>query len=161
MSMWLLWRLWGKDSACQCSRHKRLGFDPWVRKIPWNRKWQPSPVFLPGKSHGWRSLAGYSPWGHKRVKHDLATKQQRLLYLFFFVCLFLRKDRSALDAFVGMLKLQKTILKINIILKWKHSSDIMRSGRVWSRLESDHNKQSSQKDPNDSCMWVLITYNYL
>ena len=37
----------------------------WVGKIPWKRKWQPTPVFLPGKSHGWRSLAGYSPWSYK------------------------------------------------------------------------------------------------
>ena len=43
----------------------------------WRRKWQPTPVFLPGKSHGQRSLVGYSPWGHKRVRHDLATKQQQ------------------------------------------------------------------------------------
>ena len=40
-------------------------FDPWVGKILWRRKWQPTPVFLPGKSHGCRSLVGYSPWGHK------------------------------------------------------------------------------------------------
>ena len=40
-------------------------FDPWVRKIRWRRKWQPTPVLLPGKSHGWRSLIGYSPWCHK------------------------------------------------------------------------------------------------
>ena len=52
----------GKESACQC---KRCGFNPWVRKIPWVRKWQPIPVFLPKKSHGHRSLAGYSPWGGK------------------------------------------------------------------------------------------------
>ena len=39
------------------------------------KKWQPTPVFLPGKSHEQRSLAGYSPWGHKRVRHDLVTKQ--------------------------------------------------------------------------------------
>ena len=45
-----------------------------VRKIPWRRKWQPTPIFLPGKSHGQRSLAGYSPWGHKRVGCGLATK---------------------------------------------------------------------------------------
>ena len=43
----------------------RLGFDPWVGKIPWRRKWQPTPVFLRGESHGWRSLVGYSPWGCK------------------------------------------------------------------------------------------------
>ena len=41
--------------------------DPWVRKIPWRRKWQPTPVFLPGKSHGRRSLVGYSPWGGKEL----------------------------------------------------------------------------------------------
>ena len=43
----------------------RPGFNPWVGKIPWRRKWQPTPVFLPGESHGWRSLVGYSPWGPK------------------------------------------------------------------------------------------------
>ena len=41
------------------------GFDPWVGKIPWRRKWQPTPVLLPGESHGGRSLVGYSPWSHK------------------------------------------------------------------------------------------------
>ena len=40
-------------------------FDPWVRRIPWRRKWQPTPVLLPGKSHGQSSLVGYSPWDHK------------------------------------------------------------------------------------------------
>ena len=66
----------GRESTCQCRRCKRLEFDPWDRKTPWGRKWQPSTVFLPGKSHGQRSLVGYSPWGHKRVGHDLVTKQQ-------------------------------------------------------------------------------------
>ena len=46
-------------------------------KIPWRRKWQPTPVYLPEKSYGQRSLVGYRPKGHKRVKHDLATKQQQ------------------------------------------------------------------------------------
>ena len=49
-------------------------FDSWVSKIPWRRKWQHTPVFLPGKSHRQRGLAGYSQWGHKRVRHDLAAK---------------------------------------------------------------------------------------
>ena len=44
---------------------ERCGFDLWVRKVPWIRKWQPTPVFLPGKSFGQRSLAGSSPWGRK------------------------------------------------------------------------------------------------
>ena len=54
-----------KKSAYQCRRGKRLGFDPWVSKISWSRRWQPIPVFLPGKFHGQRSLVGYSPWGCK------------------------------------------------------------------------------------------------
>ena len=55
----------GKESACQCRRCKRHKFDPWVRKIPWSRKWQPTLVFLPRKFHGLRILVGYRPWGHK------------------------------------------------------------------------------------------------
>ena len=55
----------GKESLCQCRRLKRRGFNPWVRKIPWSRKWQPTPVFLLGKFHGPRSLEGCSPWGCK------------------------------------------------------------------------------------------------
>ena len=61
----------GKEPACQ---HRRLGFDPRVRKIPWRREWQP--VISAGKSHGERSLIGYSPWGWKRVRHDFVTKKQ-------------------------------------------------------------------------------------
>ena len=55
----------GKEPACQCRRRKKQGFDPRVRKIPWGRAWQPTPVCWPGKSHGQRSLAVYSPWGRK------------------------------------------------------------------------------------------------
>ena len=52
--------LGGKESACQYRRcYIDPWFDPWVRKIPWRRAWQPAPVFLPGESHGERSLAGY------------------------------------------------------------------------------------------------------
>ena len=62
---------WASCRIClQCGRPK---FDPWVRKISWRRKWQPVPVFLPGKFHGQRSLAGYSPWD-SRVRHNLMTK---------------------------------------------------------------------------------------
>ena len=55
----------GKESACQCSwcrRQQRCSFYPWIGKIPWGSKQQPSPVFLPGKFHRQRSLVGYSPW---------------------------------------------------------------------------------------------------
>ena len=47
------------------------------RKIPWSKKWQPTPVLLPGKLHGRKNLVSYSPWGHKRIGHNLATKKQQ------------------------------------------------------------------------------------
>ena len=53
----------GKEPACQCWRHERCGFNAWTGKIPWRRKWQPTPVFSPGESHGQRILVGYRPWG--------------------------------------------------------------------------------------------------
>ena len=55
----------GKESACQCRKNKRHGFDPWVGKVPQSRKWQPTLLFLSGKFRGQRSLVGYSPWGCK------------------------------------------------------------------------------------------------
>ena len=61
----------GKQSTCQCRRHRRLGFNPWVRKIPWRRKWQPTPVLLPGDFYGQRSLVGY-------IVHDIAKNWTQL-----------------------------------------------------------------------------------
>ena len=55
----------GKEPIYQCGRHKRHRFDTWVGKIPWRRKRQPIPVFLPGKFQEQRSLVSYSPWGCK------------------------------------------------------------------------------------------------
>ena len=55
----------GKEPTCQCRRRERHGFNPWIGKIPWRRKWKPTPVCFPGESHAQRSLADYSPWGHK------------------------------------------------------------------------------------------------
>ena len=64
-SWWLLHRWLRWYSVClQCGRPR---FDPWVGKIPWRRKWQPTPVLLPGKFHGWRNLVGYSAGGHKEL----------------------------------------------------------------------------------------------
>ena len=67
--MWASRWLSGKESTCQS---RRLKFDRWVRRIPWRGKWHPTPVSLPGKSHGQRSLVGYSLWrggggGHKKT----------------------------------------------------------------------------------------------
>ena len=57
----------GKESPWQCRRHSRFGFDPWVRKMHWRKKWQPIPEFLPGKSYGQRNLMGYSSSGCKEL----------------------------------------------------------------------------------------------
>ena len=59
-------------------RHKRLGFDPWVRKIPRRRPWQFTPVFLPGESHGQWSLMGYSSWNCKELDMTKATEHTRM-----------------------------------------------------------------------------------
>ena len=56
----------GKEPARQCRRCWSHGFNPWVGKIHWRGKWQPTPVFLPGSKHGQRSPVGYSPWGCKK-----------------------------------------------------------------------------------------------
>ena len=66
-----------KEPACQFRRSR---FSPWVRKILWRRKWQAAPVFLPGKSHGQRNLAGYSPWDNKRDQLRLNNNTDILTY---------------------------------------------------------------------------------
>ena len=58
----------GKESTCHCRRRRRFGFDFWVKEDPWSKKWRPTPVFLPGKSHGQRRLTGYKE--SQRVRHD-------------------------------------------------------------------------------------------
>ena len=72
-----------KESACQCRSPNRWGFHPWVGKILWRREWQPTPVFLPGESHGQRSLVGYSLWGHRESDMPEWLSTRRWL---FFMC---------------------------------------------------------------------------
>ena len=88
----------GKGPACQCRRHKRLGFDPWVRMFPWRRTWQPTPVLFPGESHGQRSLVGYGPkeldvtevTGHAHTcLHKPFSSYQRALWVRIF-CRFMK-----------------------------------------------------------------------
>ena len=73
----------GKEPTCQCRRH---GFGPWIEKIPWRWKWQPTLVFRPGKSHGQRSLAGYSPWDCKESdtsEHAQARRKEHIIKKYF------------------------------------------------------------------------------
>ena len=68
-----------KDWPCQCRRQKRCSFDPWVGKIPWRKAWQPTPVFLPGESHGHRSLVGDGPQGRKEVEYNWSDLAQHVV----------------------------------------------------------------------------------
>ena len=90
---WLPRLLSGKESACQ---YTRLRFNPWVRKIPWRRKWQPAQVFFPGKLQRQSSLAGYSPWGSKesdttkhRCTHKICIHIHTYLYTYICVCVYI------------------------------------------------------------------------
>ena len=66
--------MWHSGKAtCQCRRPKRCEFDPWIRKIPWSRKWQPTPVFLPGRFHGQRSLDHGVAKSQKWLSTDIHT----------------------------------------------------------------------------------------
>ena len=67
-----------------CLQRGRPGFDLWVGKMPWRRKWQPTPVFLPGEFHGWRSLVGYGPWG--RTESDVTERLTLLALVYMCQC---------------------------------------------------------------------------
>ena len=75
----------GKESTHQCRRCKRCGFNPWVSKVPWKRKWHPTVVLLPGKFHGQRNLVGYTPRDLKEL--DTAEHMTENLAFAFITCL--------------------------------------------------------------------------
>ena len=72
----------GASLVAQKVKHLPAVWETQVGKIPWSRKWHPIPVLLPGKSHGQRSLVGYSPWGPQRVGHDWANSLSFFLSFF-------------------------------------------------------------------------------
>ena len=91
-----------KNPPANARRHRRHGFNLWVGKIPWRRKLQLTPVFLPAESHGQRSLVGYSPWGHK--ESDMIEQQSMwglynwMWYLAAFKCLHFSHSLQLLDS---------------------------------------------------------------
>ena len=102
----------GKESTYQCRRCHWHRFDPWIRKLQWSRKWQPTPVFLPGKSHGQRSLACYSPWGH--TESDMSDH----------ACAHIWMKLSAVLHGPGHLYTQRPVPHFHGSLKWEYSSMI-------------------------------------
>ena len=100
----------------------RRWFNPWVGKIPWRRKWQPTPVFLPGKSHEQKSLAVFSPQGHKRIGYDLATNQQH----------FFKKRMSKQTCWHVLNQHTMTVTKFLVILHFAHSVPSLHLLSFWS-----------------------------
>ena len=96
----------------QCGRP---GFDPWVGKIPWRRKWQPTPVFLPGEYHGQRSLAGYIPWG---LKESHMTERISTAHIRSVNALFLKiKEQHILNNFSMPLE-QNVLFSVFVAVCW-------------------------------------------
>ena len=113
----------GKVPACflcfyfmlEYSRYyERCGFHPWVKKTPWRRKQQPTPIFLPGKFHGQRSLVGYSPWGCKEsdTTEQLSTQFQvysKVIQLYIYMYLLFFKFFSHLGYYKILSSLCQTV----------------------------------------------------
>ena len=72
-----------KEYACQHRICRRPGFKPWVGKMSWRRKWQPTPIFLPGESHGWRSLGGVTV--HRVAELDMTEQLNMLIYKYKYI----------------------------------------------------------------------------
>ena len=100
-----------------CLQCKRPGFSPWVRKIPWRRAWQPTPVLLPGESHGWRGRAGNSPWGHKESDTTERLTHSSIKYMLYYT--FLLKTLIQIQPRYVMINFQKVTFYINKCLGLK------------------------------------------
>ena len=122
------WWLSAEEHVCQCRRCKRSGFHPRVGKIPWRRKWQPTPVFLSGKSPGQRSLEGYSPWGLK--ESDMTERLSAHIYIYTHICLGLPRWLSGKDStcLYRRCRLDPWIRKIPWRRKW-HPTPILLPGK--------------------------------
>ena len=110
---------------------KRCGFDLWVGKISWRRAWQLTPVFLPGESHGQRSLAGYSPWGRKEpvTTEWLSTCKwyHKVLLVLLSIYSHLKKNSNSksylkrIEHFIGALRKKKKLKGNRIVTKRKNT----------------------------------------
>ena len=110
-----------EESTCQCRRHGRHGFNPWIGKIPWNRKWQPTPVFLPEKSHGQRSLSG--PRGHQELNMTEHTHTVEIQAL----C----KRAQQVTELTDQMFWERSSFYLIIIISTKHGAN---GGEVWQNV---------------------------
>ena len=113
---------------CNTGDLQETRFDPWVRKIPWRRKWQPTPLFLPRESHRWRSLADYSLWGCREADRteqlhffttsttweacDVHNSPLNALGKIYYITLYLYIEREAVKAMIK--QWGKTLQQVNL-----------------------------------------------
>ena len=132
----------GDESTCQSRRPRRLGFDPWVRKTPWKRKRQPTPVFLPGESHGQQSLVGYSPWGHKESDMiEFGERRERRLLSFVSGGTMIAWDKVVADterSFAQGLVGRKE--KSGSLAVFKESDGLRNLSWMWRKVERERNR---------------------
>ena len=144
----------GSDGKSVCLQCRSPGLDPRVGKIPWRRKWQPTPVLLPGKSHGQRSLVGYYPWmGSQRVRHDWVTS-----FPSFLPSLWQKAKRNWRASFWKW-KSEKAGLKLNIKKMKMMASDPVTSWQI------DRQTMETVTDfiflgSKNHCRWWLQPWNY-
>ena len=116
----------GKESSCQCRRHKRREFDLWVGKISQRRKWQCTSVLLPGEFHVQRSLAGYRPWDHKELDttEQLSThtrERQEMTWLSLWEVSSLGMKKGGTKR--SIVARYDIYFKIGVKMLWKHSGE--------------------------------------
>ena len=126
----------GSQVKSVCLQCGRPGFDPWIGKIPWRRKWQPTPVFLPGESHGQRSLVDYSPQGHK--ESDMTERLHFQLKYYLCVSIISVKKPSTWKQNKMKIKMRQRQDRKNTHSKyfWYISGDIFNFFTVIKRLGS-------------------------
>ena len=156
--MLLPWWCSVKEFACHCRRPKRHGFNPWVRKIPWRRKWQPTPVFLFGESHEQRSLASYIPCGCKesdRTQHITEAyylwTSFKIMSKNFFLILFCCLIHLLGLSFWKLLASKTTYINI-LNIRFIESTKPVRSRIISVIITTD--KQNTWE--NDSLTWVVF-----
>ena len=150
VALWLPWWLRWWSVCLQCGIP---GFDPWVRKIPWRRKWPPTPVRLPGESHGQRSLVVYSPWGRRE-----SNTTEQLHFLLGFpggttgkdpACQCKRRKRCRFDPWVGKIPREEAMTTPSSILSWRIPMD---RGAWWTTVHRVAQSQTQLKWLSTSAM---------